>query len=175
ESHSGQLCEHFRLTVGNGTFVPLVTPIGRAPLIQEFRPTLFVKADRPSVQLMARVVFPRSIDRGSGQPITSLLRGDQYSDVGQWQQLTIRDIGRLLEQETRSLRTQFGSEVDPREAYIDLIVLNGYSGPGNIDVWIDDLEIDGYVNLDVGWDQRAERAPAHRTANDGGPSAAGAA
>src|SRR5439155_11729795 len=138
------------------------------------------------VQLMARVVFPRSIDRGSGQPITSLLRGDPYSDVGQWQQLTIRDIGRLLEQETRSLRTQFGSQLDPREAYIDLIVLNAYSAPGNIDVWIDDLQIDGYVNLDsttgpqvalrdVGWDKLAERAPAHRIAYNGGPPAPSAA
>src|SRR3954451_15698168 len=45
ESHTGQSCEHFRLTVGNGTFLPLVKPIGRAPIIQEFRPTLFLKAD----------------------------------------------------------------------------------------------------------------------------------
>ena len=148
ESHSGQACEHFRLTVGNGTFLPLVHSIGRAPLIQEFKPTLYVKADRPSVQLMARVVFPRNLDRGTNQPITSLLRGDMYTDVGQWQQLAIRDIRRLLDQETRNLRTQFGSEIDSREAFIDLIVLNGYSAPGTVDLWIDDLEIDGYVNLD---------------------------
>src|SRR5262245_56791281 len=144
ESHSGQSSEHFRLTVGNGTFVPLVTPIGRAPLIPEFRPAIFIKADRPSVQLLVRVVFPRNIDRGTGQPITSLLRGDFYTDVGQWQQLTIRDITRLLDQETRVLRTQFGASFDPREAYVDLIVLNAYSAPGNIDLWIDDLEISGY-------------------------------
>ena len=145
ESHSGQSSEHFRLTVGQGTFLPIVHSIGRAPLIQEFRPSLYVKADRPSVQLMARVIFPRNIDRGTGQPITSLLRGDMYTAVGQWQQLTIRDMGRLLEQEARVLRTQFGSEVDSREAHIDLIVLNAYSAPGQIDLWIDDLEIDGYV------------------------------
>jgi hypothetical protein len=148
ESHSGQACEHFQLAVGNGTFLPLVHSIGRAPLIQEFRPSLYVKADRPSVQLMARVVFPRNIDRGSGLPITSLLRGDMYTDVGQWQQLAIRDIARLLEQETRNLRTRFGSEIDPREAYVDSLVLNAYSAPGNIDLWIDDLEIAGYINLD---------------------------
>jgi hypothetical protein len=164
ESHSGQRCEHFRLAVGNGTFVPLVTPIGRAPLIQELRPTLYVKADRPSVQLMARVVFSRNLDRGTGQPITSLLRGDMYTDVGQWQQLAIRDLGRLLEQETRHLRTQFGSEVDPREAYVDLIVLNAYSAPGNIDLWIDDLEIDGYVNLESTTGPQVARRGAGRAA-----------
>jgi hypothetical protein len=150
ESHSGQSCEHFQLTVGNGTFLPLVHSIGRAPLIQEFKPTLFVKADRPSLQLMARVVFPRNIDRATGQPITSLLRGDMYTEVGQWQQLAIRDIRRLLDQEARVLRTQFGSEIDSREAYVDLIIVNAYSAPGQLDVWIDDLEIDGYVNLESG-------------------------
>jgi hypothetical protein len=147
ESHSGQASEHFQLNVGNGTFVPLVTPIGRAPLIPEFRPTLYVKADRPSIQLMARVVFPRNIDRGTGHPISSLVRGDFYTDVGQWQQLTIQDIAKLLDQETRVLRTQFGSAFDPREAYVDRIVLNAYSAPGTIDLWIDDLEISGYVDL----------------------------
>src|SRR5262245_33425504 len=73
DAHTGQASEHFRLTVGQGTFLPLVHSIGRAPIIQEFRPRLFVKADRPSLQLMARVVFPRNVDKGSGQPITALL------------------------------------------------------------------------------------------------------
>src|SRR5438034_1845729 len=167
ESHSGQACEHFRLTVGNGTFLPLVHSIGRAPLIQEFKPTLYVKADRPSLQLMARVIFPRNIDRGTGQPISSLLRGDMYTDVGQWQQLGIRDIRRLLEQEARVLRTQFGSDIDSREAYVDLILLNAYSAPGTIDVWIDDLEIDGYVNLESNTGPQITRRSADETSEVG--------
>ena len=146
EARSGQSSEHLRLELGNGTFVYLVQPIGRAPLIAEFRPSLFVKADRASVQFMARVVFPRSIDRGTGQPITSLLRGDFYTDVGNWQQLAIANPARLLDDETRTLRTQF-RDLDPREAYVDLLLLNAYSGPGLIELWIDDLEIEGYVNL----------------------------
>ncbi len=168
ESHSGQSCEHFQLSVGNGTFLPLVHSIGRAPLIQEFKPALFVKADRPSLQLMARVVFPRNIDRSTGQPITSLLRGDMYTDVGQWQQLVIRDVRRLLDQEARVLRTQFGAEIDPREAYVDLIIVNAYSAPGQIDVWIDDLEIDGYVNLESGAGPQIARRSADATPDDVG-------
>src|SRR5262245_54085866 len=46
DAHSGQASERFRLAVGQGTFLPLVHPVGRAPVIQEFRPRLFVKADR---------------------------------------------------------------------------------------------------------------------------------
>jgi len=168
DAHSGQASERFRLAVGQGTFLPLVHSIGRSPVIKEFRPRLFVKADRPSLQLMARVVFPRNVDKGSGQPITSLLRGDIYTDVGQWQQLAIRDAYRLLEQETRQLRTQFGSEIDPREAFVDLIVLNAYSAPGNVELWIDDLEIDGYVNLDSGVGPQMDRHVAGTGSGVGG-------
>jgi len=167
DSRSGQASEHFRLQVGNGTYVYLAQSIGRTPIIQEFRPTLFLKSDRPSLQLMARVVFPRSIDRGTGQPLTSLLRGDMYTTVGEWQQLAIRDAGKLLEQETRHLRTQFGSEVDAREAYVDLIVLNAYSAPGAIELWIDDLEIDGYINLDGQAGPQVARRPAGQDAAPG--------
>lgn len=157
-SRSGQSSEHLQLEInGVGTYAYLVQAIGRAPVIQEFRPSLFLKADRASLQLMARVVFPRSLDRGTGQPITSFLRGDFYTEVGQWQQLAVPNAAKLLEQETRTLRTQFG-DVDPREAYIDLLVLNVYSAPGPIELWIDDLEIDGYVNLnDAGGPQVARR------------------
>ncbi|MDX1947446.1 MAG: hypothetical protein SFU86_18740 [Pirellulaceae bacterium] len=147
-ARGGQASEYLRLGIGTGTFVHVAQPVGRAPIIPEFQPSLFVKSDRPNVQLMARVVFPRSLDRGTGQPLASLIRGDSYTDVGNWQQLSIREISKLLTLETAVLRRQFGSEVDPREAYVDLIVVNAYSAPGNIDLWLDDLEIQGYVNLD---------------------------
>lgn len=164
EARSGQSSEHLRLDIGNGrqtggTYVYLAHAIGRAPLIEEFKPSLFLKADRASLQVMARVVFPRSMDRGTGQPITTLLRGDFYTDVGNWQQLTIPTPAKLLEQEARTLRTQFGN-VDSREAYVDLIVLNAYSAPGTIDIWIDDLEIDGYVNLADSSGPQVARRPA---------------
>ena len=84
-SHGGQASENIRLAVGNGTFVHLVRPIGRAPVIAEFRPSLYLRADRPSLQLLARVVFPRSLDPGTRQPVTALLQGDLYTDVGEWQ------------------------------------------------------------------------------------------
>src|SRR5688572_13496919 len=71
QSHGGQASEHVRLGVGNGTFVYLTQNIGRAPVIAEFRPSLFLKSDRPGVQILARVVFPRNIDRGTGLPVTA--------------------------------------------------------------------------------------------------------
>lgn len=158
-AHAGQASEYHRLTVGNGTHVYLVLPIGKVPAIAEFRPSLYLKADRASLQFLARVVFPRSIDRGSGQPVTALLRGDMYTDVGEWQELAIRDAAKLVQLEGAAQRLTHGREFDAGEAYIDLLVINAYSAAGNVDVWIDDLEIQGYVNLDSNAAVPSDRGP----------------
>jgi hypothetical protein len=159
QSHGGQASEHIRLFVGNGTFVYLTQPIGRAPVIAELRPSLFLKSDRASVQLLARVVFPRSIDRGTGLPVTAFLPGDAYTEVGQWQQLVLREADKLVGREAVAQRTTRGSSFDPAEAYVDLLVINAYSAPGNIDLWIDDLEIQGYINLDESRPANAPQVP----------------
>src|SRR5688572_18832556 len=138
QSRGGQASEHHRLAVGNGTHVYLVQPIGRAAVIAELRPSLYLKADRASLQFLARVVFPRSIDPGTRQPITAFLRGDVYADVGEWQGLAVRDAARLVEREAVQKRTVFGRDFDPAEAYVDLLVVNAYSAPGNVELWIDD-------------------------------------
>ncbi len=44
------------------------------------------------------------------------------------------------------LRSQFGPQVDPREAYVDALLVNVYGGPGTTSVWLDDLEIVGVVS-----------------------------
>jgi len=145
DAHSGNGCEFLRLAVGNGTFVHVSHSLGKAPVIAELAPSMWVKADKPHIQLMLRVVLPRNVDQASGKPLTTLLRGDMYTDVGNWQQLRVPDPATLFARETIALRTQFGTEVDAREAYIDLVVLNVYSSPGNLDLWIDDLEIQGFI------------------------------
>jgi hypothetical protein len=120
DSRSGQASEHFRLQVGNGTYVYLAQSIGRAPVIQEFRPTLFLKADRPSLQLMARVVFPRSIDRG-----TDRSPRPPWRRTRRWASGSSRACeAALLEQETRH-RTQPDPGSIPR-GYVDLTVLDAY-------------------------------------------------
>ena len=171
ESHGGQASEHLRLSVGNGTFVYLTQAIGRAPVIAEFRPSLFLKSDRASVQLLARVVFPRSIDRGTGLPVTAFLPGDAYTDVGQWQQLVLRDADKLVGREAVAQRTTRGASFDPAEAYVDLLVINAYCAPGNIDLWLDDLEIQGYVNLEDARPASAPQVPRDQV----GPSASSGA
>ena len=155
ESRSGSGCERLKLHLGEGTFAYLTHPIGKAPVIAELAPSVWVKSDRADVQLLARVVYPRTTDPGTGQSISSLLAGDRYTDVGAWQQLKIVDLQKLVARDAAARRLELKEKFSEREAYIDLLVLNAYSRPGTIDLSIDDLEIEGYLNLgeDIGVDR----------------------
>lgn len=152
QSHSGNGCEYMRLTVqGPGTYVRVAHPVGKAAVIPELAPSIWVKSDKPNVQISLRVVFPKTIDEGTGQPLTDFVLGDSYTDIGRWQELKVTQVPEKLNKVVWARRRQLALEkkkVDDSGAYVDMVVLNAYSSPGNIDLWIDDLEIQGYVNLD---------------------------
>jgi hypothetical protein len=162
-AHSGRWCEQLKIVGNNGTYVYLSHPIGGARVIAELAPSVWLKADRPGLQIVARVVLPRSKHPRTLEPLTTLIRGADYKQVGAWQQLRIDNLPRLLESQVHVLRVQFGPQVDPREAYVDRILLNVYGGPGATNVWIDDLEVAGVV--------APERAGevAERRADESGP------
>ena len=145
DSHSGSGCEWLQLESERGGCVYIAHDVGRPAVIEELSPSVWVKADRPGVQLAARIVLPRTVDRRSGRAVTAIVSGSSYSDPGRWQQLQIRDIPRLLTREIHVLRLQLGPQVDDREAYLDAVLLNVCTGPGVSNVWIDDLEVAGHV------------------------------
>jgi hypothetical protein len=149
DAHRGQGSEYLRIAAGNGTRVYMGHVIGPARAIAELSLSVWIKSDRAGLQLMARAVLPRSRDPRTGEPVTALLRGTSYGRVGSWEELNVADALRLLEGEVRVLRSQIGSEIDPREAYVDLLILNVYGGAGVTNVWIDDLEVRGFVATDA--------------------------
>ena len=135
--------------------------IDRAHLITELNASVWVNADRTGIQLLTRVVLPRSRDPVSGRPLTTLLRGNLYQRAGTWQQLKIDNLASVLAKQIPGLREQFGKEVDPREAYVDLIVLNIYGGTGITNVRIDDMEVGGHVlSRNLANDQRQSNSQA---------------
>ncbi len=148
DAQHGSGSEFIRLTAGKGTKLYFTYTLGKAPVIAEFAPSLWIKASRPNVQFMARVVLPRAKDPRTGQNLTTLLRGDMYTEVGTWQRLTVPNPTLLLQREVVILRTQFGKDVDPTEAYVDLFVLNAFTGEGELDLSIDNLQVGGFVTAE---------------------------
>lgn len=143
--HSGNWCERLRIGGDNGTSVYISHEIGQARVIDELAPSLWLKSDRSGLQLLARVVLPRSIDSKTGKPRTLLIRGPGYTQAGTWQQLRLENVAQLVERQAQVLRSQVGPKVDTGEAYLDRLVLNVYGGPGVTNVWIDDLEVAGQI------------------------------
>lgn len=146
-AHSGQTSELVRLQAGSGTYIHLVTPLATSQIIDELTITVWVKSNRPGLQLAARAVLPRSNDPRTGSVLTTLIRGTTYQQPEKWEKLAIELPFTLLNRQVPLLRSQFGSDVDPREAYIDMLVLNAYGGAGTTDLWIDDLEVTGQVDM----------------------------
>lgn len=145
EAHSGQRCERIRIFASGGTEVFIGHPVGRPRIIDELLPTVWVKSDRQGMQMAVQVVLPRSTDPRTRRPLATVLYGSSYTTVGRWQQLRVAELPLLLARQTRVLRAQFGPQVDPREAYVEQVLLNIYGGPGVTDVWIDDLDVAHHV------------------------------
>jgi hypothetical protein len=141
-AHSGQFSEHLQLTSEQGTQILYYYPTSRAPVNEELAARVWIRANRPGIQLMARLVLPKERNpRNLDEPLTTLLRGDVYQTVSRWQPLELRRPARLATQAQQQMRVELNRDVDFTDAYVDRLVLNVYAGPGLAELWIDDLEI----------------------------------
>jgi hypothetical protein len=140
--HDGKRSEHLHIDAKQGNSIHYVYPVGRALIGDELTAGVWIKADRPNLQLLARLVLPAERDPSNlDNSLTTTLRGDSYQRVGQWQRLALTRPVQLARQQQQLLQAQYGRELKFAGAYIDTLLLNVYAGPGPTQVWIDDLEI----------------------------------
>ena len=137
--HSGLWSEKFHLVSSGGSFAYAATAIEMASVIEELSFSLWIRADRPGLQLAARVVLPRSIDPETGKSLTLKIYGNTYQDVGRWQQVFLDQILHKVRRQARIAQSGQPGKVDAREAYIDQIMINLHSGRGETTAYIDDL------------------------------------
>jgi hypothetical protein len=144
-AHSDAGCEWLHVETSGSAPIFFACDVGRPRIIDELAPSVWIKSDRPGPYLALRLVLPRTIDPRSGQALSTVLIGPGYSDVGRWQRLRMAGIPTLLTRQIHVLRTQFGPQVDGREAYLDAVLLNVQGGAETINLWIDDLEVAGHA------------------------------
>lgn len=145
DARSGTSSEALVVTSSDDAPVFIAYRLDGARVIDELTARVWLKANRPGIQLLAQVVLPRSRDR-QGNPLTMLATGSFYTQPGGWQELTLTGIPAQIERESRSLRFTFGPSVDLREAYVDRLILN-VGGRGVTTLMIDDLEVTGIAEL----------------------------
>src|SRR5579871_4686542 len=146
--HSGQRSETIQLEAESGNYIHYTYTLGRAAVTDDLNVSLWVRANRPGVQLLARVVLPKERDPNNpGQPLTALLEGSRYQNVNHWQPLSLPSPTKLLQAQQQLLSNNLKRDIVTTDAYIDQLVLNVYSGPGQTRVWIDDLEAGPLLEL----------------------------
>ena len=100
-----------------------------------------MRANRNHVQIIGTVVLPRTLDPQTKKPLQVQVYGDAYTMAGSWQKLTIPKIHSQLKSKVPSLRSQHGPNVSAGQAYITNVMLNVYSAPGKLQLWIDEFEM----------------------------------
>jgi len=142
EPHNGQRSEFIELNVKQGKFIHYVYPVNKAPITQELRASMWVRANRPGIELTARVVLPNERDPNNlDYRLTTYIKGDTFNLVGRWQLMEIRRPVEKWKDQQQRMSANSKRTLDFTGAYIDALILNLNAGPGPTKVWIDDLEI----------------------------------
>jgi hypothetical protein len=140
--HDGERSEFIRVKAEQGSFIHYTFEVGRAPIIDELSVRIWIRANRPGTQLLARVVFPKERDPKDPQkPLTALIHGDVCDRAGRWQPLQIGQPLKRLREQRQLLQNELKRPVDVTDAFIDRLVLNVYGGQGINEIWLDDLEV----------------------------------
>jgi hypothetical protein len=141
-AHGGQHSEFIQVDAESGSFIHYQYDIGQALMCDEFTAGVWARGNRPGVQLLARLVLPKENHaERPDEPLTVMLRGDVYQNTSRWQPLQIRRPMKLLTEQQQLLRADLKRDVDVTGAFIDRLIINMYAGPGETQVWLDDLEV----------------------------------
>jgi len=141
--HGGKRCEYIKLNAQPGSHIFYQYSLGQqAPIGEELNAAVWVKANRPGMQVLARVILPNEKDPSNLENrLSAVIRGDVYRTSGRWQRLEIGRPVQLAKEQQQLMQNQLKRAVDFKDAYIDSVILNVFAGPGPTEVWIDDLEV----------------------------------
>ena len=141
-AHGGRLSEHFHFEAGPGSqfFVSYATP--KIPVSDDLRIGLYVRSDRAGVRIHARIVLPADVDPETKAPSYVLVAGTIFDQVDRWQKLELVQMMPAVERQARVLRVSTRRPVKLEGAYLERVVVNLLGGPGESQVFLDDLEIE---------------------------------
>lgn len=138
----GKRSERFQFAAGLGSGVYFSHPLPRVPLAADLSASVYVRGDRPGMQLLGRVVLPNDLDPETGQPFFINVPGSIYEEGGRWRRLELAGLPEAVERQARLLRIKSNQAVRLEGAYLDRLVLNLYSGAGETEVLVDSLRVE---------------------------------
>lgn len=140
-AHEGRFCERFIFEAGHGSGIHYRYDLPPSALSPDLKATLYVRSNRPGVQLFARVLLPEAIDPETGKPTPLLIAGSSLSKPNHWERLEIQGILLGVERQSWVLRQGTGRPISLEGAYLDSLVINLYAGAGDTEVELDELTV----------------------------------
>jgi hypothetical protein len=141
-AHEGRLSERFHFEAGPGSqfFVSYATP--KIPVSDDLKAGLYVRSSRAGVQIFARIVLPSDVDPETKAPSYVLVPGTIFDQADHWQRLELLHLLPVIERQARVLRVSTRRPVRLDGAYLERVVVNLLGGPGESEVFLDELEIE---------------------------------
>ncbi|MCL2305707.1 MAG: hypothetical protein FWC43_10220 [Planctomycetaceae bacterium] len=151
----GESSEHLFMIFPQKTDLFFGREIDFPCVIEELSPSVWVKSNQPGLVLGAQIVLPNEINPNTGRPITFLIAGSRYADVGDWQELKFANpnLHQSASQTVRNLRGELEYKLDLGNMYVRQLILyvEGLPYPTNRPserhVWIDQLQVSGAVPI----------------------------
>jgi hypothetical protein len=174
-AHDGRSSERIAFTAGPGSALYFSYPLPSVPLTRDLKAQLYVRANQEGPRLSGRVVLPGDTDPDTGQPSFVTITGSSYETADRWQRLELADLPEAVEQQARILRARTRRPVPLDGAYLERLVVNVYGGPGDSEVFLDDLTVSPVPAESLAPPPSSAGAPAPPTAEADAPDAPGRA
>ena len=139
--HEGLGSERIQFEAGTGSAFYYSYALPQIVVTDPLQVGLYVRSNRVGVQLLGRVVLPADTDPDTGEPSFVLIPGTIYDAADRWQRLELVDLRPSIERQARVLRAASNRPVSLEGAYLDRLVVNLFGGPGETEVFLDDLTI----------------------------------
>ncbi len=139
--HEGLGSERIQFEAGTGSAFYYSYALPQIVVTDPLQVGLYVRSNRVGVQLLGRVVLPADTDPDTGEPSFVLISGTIYDAADRWQRLELVDLRPSIERQARVLRAASSRPVSLEGAYLDRLVVNLFGGPGETEVFLDDLTI----------------------------------
>lgn len=140
-AHDGRSSERIQFTTGPGSALYFSYPLPQVPLSRDLSAQLYVRANQEGVRLSGRVVLPGDTDPETDQPSFVTVAGTSYETADRWQKLELAGLPGAVEQQVRILRARTRRPIPLDGAYLERLVVNVYGGPGDSEVFLDDLTV----------------------------------
>ena len=137
----GATSERFQFDAGTGSGFYFSYPLPSIPITPALKVSLQARSNRPGVQLLGKVIFPKDVDPETNQPSFVLVPGTILDTPDRWQRLEMIDLPTSIERQVRVLRASTKRKVSLEGAFLDRLVVNVYGGPGETDAYVDDLRV----------------------------------